>query len=64
MGKKSSFPYVLSVRLSGEDGAWLSEKARSLRLTESSLARILIGVGMERVQNNPSLIFGGGADFD
>ena len=64
MSKKTCFPYVLGVRLSKADANWVSLRAQSLRLTNSSLARILIGIGIETVQKNPSLILSGGADCD
>jgi len=64
MGKRVSFPYVLSVRLSRDDADWLSRRARSLRLTDGSFARILIGIGIESIQKNPSLAIAGGIDCD
>jgi ubiquinone/menaquinone biosynthesis C-methylase UbiE len=64
MGKKTCFPRVLSVRLSQTDAGWLSRRAQSLRLTDSSFARILIGIGIESVQKKPSLVLSGGADSD
>jgi hypothetical protein len=64
MTKESKFPYVLGTRLTRKDGAWLSTNADSLRFTESSLARILILIGIRCVQKDPSLIFAGGADYE
>ena len=64
MGKKVSFPHVLSIRLSGDDAIWLTKRAQSLRLTDSSFARILIGIGIESVQKNPGLVLAGGSDSD
>ena len=64
MSKKTCFPHVFGVRLSEADANWLSQKAQSLRLTDSSLARILIGIGIESVQKNPRLVLAGGSDCE
>lgn len=56
--KKSNFPCNIAVRLAERDKDWITRQSSILRITESNLARVLLGFAIDSIQDDPINLLG------
>lgn len=56
--KKANFPCNIAVRLAERDKEWIAKQSSILRVTESNLARVLLGYAIDQVRDDACNLLG------